>query len=148
MLDSVNLNDKTYSELLLEAIAQIPLYSKEWTNYNVSDPGITILQNLTAFQLVQQLTINEISDEIREKLLKLAGYQPREARPAQLMVQAPAEGGDILDREHLLWSGTIPFEAEEEILLQPWGLESVYAGSPEGERDVTRLLDPARDGAA
>lgn len=53
MLDSINLNDKTYQELLLEAIAQIPLYSKEWTNYNISDPGITILQNLTAFQLAQ-----------------------------------------------------------------------------------------------
>ena len=147
MLDSVNLNDKTYSELLLEAIAQIPLYSKEWTNYNVSDPGITMLQNLTAFQLVQQIAINEITDEIKEKLLKLAGYQRREDRAARLLVQAPAQGGEILSREHLLWSGSIPFEAEDEIFLQPWGLEAVYAGSPEGERDVTRLLEPARDAA-
>lgn len=148
MLDSVNLNDKTYQELLLEAIAQIPLYSKEWTNYNVSDPGITILQNLTAFQLVQQESINNITDEIREKLLKLAGYCLRENRAARLLVQAPVQGGDILPQGHLLWSGTIPFETTREIPLQPWGLKAVYAGSPAGERDLTRLLEPSRDATA
>ena len=44
MLNSLNLSDKTYDELLAEAVAQIPLYSAEWTNFNVSDPGITLLQ--------------------------------------------------------------------------------------------------------
>ena len=71
MLGSVNLNDKTYEELLSEAIAQIPLYSKEWTNFNVSDPGITILQNLTAFGLLQQESINNVPDGVKRKLLKL-----------------------------------------------------------------------------
>ena len=37
MLNSLNLSDKTYEELLAEAVAQIPLYSAEWTNFNVSD---------------------------------------------------------------------------------------------------------------
>ena len=148
MLESINLNDKTYQELLLEAMAQIPLYSKEWTNYNVSDPGITILQNLTAFQLVQQTAINDVTDEIREKLLQLAGYRLRGSRAAELLVQAPVQGGDILPDEQLLWSGTIPFETEKEVFLQPWGLEAVYVSSPEGERDVTRLLEPGRDAAA
>lgn len=148
MLESINLNDKTYQELLLEAMAQIPLYSKEWTNYNVSDPGITILQNLTAFQLVQQTSINDVTDEIREKLLQLAGYRLEGNRAACLLVQAPVQGGEILPEEHLLWSGSIPFETQEEIPLQPWGLEAVYASSPQGERDVTRLLEPGRDAAA
>ena len=62
MLNSVNLNDKTYGELLAEAVARIPLYSREWTNFNVSDPGITMLQNLTAFQLLQQEAINQVPE--------------------------------------------------------------------------------------
>lgn len=38
MLDSINLNNKSFEQIRDEAIAQIPLYSRDWTNYNVSDP--------------------------------------------------------------------------------------------------------------
>lgn len=36
MLDSINLNNKSFEQIRDEAAAQIPLYSKDWTNYNVS----------------------------------------------------------------------------------------------------------------
>lgn len=141
MLNSINLNDKTYDELLTEAIAQIPLYSREWTNFNPSDPGITILQNLTAFQMLQQEAINEISEETRIKLLKLMGYTPLENRPATVLVQAPAQGGAILPAGYRLWSGEIPFEAQDALSLQPWGLEAVYAQRGGEVRNLTRLLE-------
>ena len=148
MLNSLNLSDKTYDELLAEAVAQIPLYSSEWTNFNVSDPGITILQNLTAFGLLQQEAINDVPDEVRRKLLKLVGYTARENRAAEILVQSPAEGGPILPEGHQLWSGTIPFETRSSVAMNPWGLAAVYAGDGDGERDVTRLLDPAAETAA
>ena len=132
MLNSLNLSDKTYEELLAEAVAQIPLYSSEWTNFNVSDPGITLLQNLTAFQLLQQESINDVTDEIRQKLLKLVGYTPRENRAATVLVQAPAQGGPILPEGHRLWSGTIPFETTGPVALSPWGLAAVYAEDVSG----------------
>ena len=50
MLKDAYEEDKTYEEMLAEALMQIPLYSEEWTNHNPSDPGITILENLTAFE--------------------------------------------------------------------------------------------------
>lgn len=145
MLSSVNLNDKTYEELLSEAIARIPLHSREWTNFNLSDPGITILQNLTAFQLLQQETINQVPEEVRRKLLKLVGYTAKDNHPATVLVQAPASGGPILPAGHQLWSGTIPFETESEIMLQPWGLAATYVCSEEQTRDVTRLLERSTD---
>lgn len=145
MLNSINLNDKTYDELLMEAIAQIPMYSREWTNYNTSDPGITLLQNLTAFQMLQQETINQVPDEVRRKLLKLVGYTARENQAATVLLQAPTEGGGILPVGHLLWSGEIPFETTQEIQLLPWGLAAVY-GEVEGVyRDLTRLLRSGTD---
>ena len=140
MLNSINLNDKNYDELLMEAIAQIPLYSREWTNYNPSDPGITMLQNLTAFQLLQQESINEVSEETRRKLLKLVGYTPRQTKPATVLVQAPEEGGGILSAGYRLWSGDTPFELRESISLQPWGLAAVYGEAGGKYRDLTRLL--------
>ena len=148
MLNSVNLNDKTYDELLAEAIAQIPLYSREWTNYNPSDPGITLLQNLTAFQMLQQQAINDVPEEVRKKLLKLMGYTARENHPAEVLVQAPPEGGPILPAGHQLWSGTIPFETTGEVALQPWGLEAVYAEVDGKYRDLTRILGMAAETAA
>lgn len=148
MLNSIDLNDKTYEELLTEAIAQIPLYSREWTNYNPSDPGITMLQNLTAFQLLQQEAINEVSEEIRCKLLKLVGYSPRLNRPATVLVQAPAEGGGILNAGFRLWSGEMSFELLQMQPLQPWGLEAVYAENHGKYRDLTRLLEYSNDSMA
>ena len=148
MLNSLNLNDKTYEELLAEAIAQIPLYSREWTNYNVSDPGITMLQNLTAFQQLQQEEINSVPQEIWRKLLKLVGYSAREEQAATVLVQAPPAGGPILPVGHQMWSGNIPFETTELVQLNPWGLAAVYAVDGERYRDLTQLLDPATDGVA
>ena len=142
MLNSVNLNDKTYEELLAEAISQIPLYSKEWTNFNASDPGITILQNLTAFQLLQQESLNEITDELRRKLLKLVGLTARENAPATLLLQAPAQGGETLPDGYRLWSGSLPFETVGSVDLNPWGLQAVYAGHGSRYRDITHLLNP------
>ena len=141
MLNSINLNDKTYDELLMEAIAQIPLYSREWTNFNPSDPGITMLQNLTAFQLLQQEAIDEVSEEARRKLLKLVGYTPLENQPAAVLVQAPAEGGGILPAGYRLWSGGTAFELPHVQPLQPWGLEAVYSEKKEKYRELTRLLE-------
>ena len=141
MLNSVDLNDKTYDELLAEALAQIPLYSKEWTNYNISDPGITLLQNLTAFQMLQQEAINDVPEEIREKLLKLMGYTARELRPAAVLVQAPHQGGPVLPAGYQLWSGSVPFETVEKLPLQPWGVEAVYAERDGTYRDLTRMLE-------
>lgn len=145
MLNSLNLNDKTYEELLAEAIAQIPLYSREWTNYNVSDPGITILENLTAFQLLQQESINEVTEEIQRKLLKLVGCVSRENQAATILVQAPAQGGPSLPEGYRLWSGSIPFETTEQVTMAPWGLAAAFVESGGTARDVTALLSPSAD---
>ena len=49
MLEYISSERKTYDERYEEAISHIPLYTKDWTNYNPSDPGITILEVLTGY---------------------------------------------------------------------------------------------------
>jgi hypothetical protein len=41
------LDNRTFDDLMKEMIASIPRYSKEWTNFNPSDPGITVLELLS-----------------------------------------------------------------------------------------------------
>ncbi|MEB3295226.1 MAG: putative baseplate assembly protein [Synechococcales bacterium] len=43
-LPRANLDDRTYKDLVDECILRIPRYCPEWTNYNASDPGITLIE--------------------------------------------------------------------------------------------------------
>ena len=49
MLTYVTNDQKTFEERMAEAIADIPLYTDEWTNFNPSDPGMTILETVLGF---------------------------------------------------------------------------------------------------
>ena len=78
---------KTYDENISEAISTIPLYSSEWTNYNASDPGITILENLSALSAIQAAGIPRASYEAKLKLFALAGFKPGKAKCARVLVK-------------------------------------------------------------
>lgn len=141
MLNSISLNDKTYDEMLMEAISQIPLYTDEWTNFNVSDPGITILQNLTSFNMLQQSYINEITDEVRRKLLKMLGFTAQENKSSRVFLQYSGEEVFKLPQHHKLMVGELCFETKEAIELKPWGIDAVYTEDEGQYNDITYLLD-------
>lgn len=82
MISSINLNDKDYEQIRREAVERIPIYNNEWTNHNISDPGITIIENLSAFTALLQSELNTVPEKVKWKLLALAGFYPREGRPA------------------------------------------------------------------
>lgn len=66
-----NFDDRNYQDLLEEALRLIPTFSQEWTNYNPSDPGITLVElfaYLTEMLLYRQ---NRVTDQNMNKLLKL-----------------------------------------------------------------------------
>lgn len=88
MLDMKKQTDKTYEEWMEEALQRIPMYSSEWTNFNSSDPGITILENLTAFHVLQQSQMDKTSSEVTKRLLGLAGIAPYPGRCARVLLSA------------------------------------------------------------
>ena len=53
MLSVDELMSRTYEERMEDVLRELPIRSSEWTNYNPSDPGITILENVTAFSALQ-----------------------------------------------------------------------------------------------
>jgi hypothetical protein len=141
MLESINLNDKTYTEMLEDAISDIPLYGSEWTNFNLSDPGVTILQNLTAFNYLQQLAVNTVTDAIKFKLLALLGFTPRKAEAAEVLAAFAGKRDTMLRKYRKFMSQDTVFEIAEDELCSPWGLEAVYCEAGNGYTDVTSLLD-------
>jgi hypothetical protein len=116
MLGNIDLNKKSYEQILEEAIAQIPIYSKDWTNYNISDPGITILENLSAFSALLQSEINEVPEKTRFRLLELAGFTPRKGKAACAYISAKMDKEDRtvnIPKGAKLYAQDICFEFEE-----------------------------------
>ena len=122
MLHSIKLNDQDYEQLLGEALARIPLYTNEWTNFNVSDPGVTILQNLSSFSLLQQSLLDEVTDELRERLLGLLGYHPKSLKAAKLLVAPEEASYRVLPAQEKLLLGSLSFETRERTELIPWSV--------------------------
>ncbi|MBP0979315.1 MAG: baseplate J/gp47 family protein [Oscillospiraceae bacterium] len=87
MLDQIKLNNKTYNEIFQKALAMIPAMSSEWTDYNYSDPGVTVLQVLSLIKLFQQSYVDKINDNIKLKLINLIGYDIDEVKPSTAHVK-------------------------------------------------------------
>jgi len=139
MLESINLNDKTYTELLEEAVSQIPLFGGEWTNFNVSDPGMTVLQNFTSFQFLQRNAINTVTAEIKLKLLKLLGFHPSDACGATCLFETRETLN--LPPYYKFNADTLVYETSKIEKHKPWGIATVYSDNGSVCTDITTLLD-------
>jgi len=77
-----NLDDNTFQELFEEARKLIPRYAQGWTDHNLSDPGITLIDLFSWLAEMQLYYLNRIPDEHYLKFLKLLGEAPLPAQPA------------------------------------------------------------------
>lgn len=144
MLDSINLNDKSFEQIRDEAIAQIPIYSRDWTNYNAADPGITILENLAAFLALQQSELDEVPEKIREKLLGLAGFTIRKGNAANIYVslkRAETQLPYVMPAGAKLYAQDICFEPEGRTCVRDMRITGIRSDAVSGER-LRALLEP------
>jgi hypothetical protein len=67
----LNLDDRTYEDLVAEALHMLPRYAPGWTNHNPSDPGITLVELLAyvAEQLIYRL--NRVTRETKIRFVQL-----------------------------------------------------------------------------
>ena len=142
MLVNKNLNDKTYQELISDAIMQIPLYTTEWTNFNPSDPGMTILENLTAFEALQQESIRQVTPQIRQKLLKMLGFTERKGRCARILMSAEGVKEPVeLQANQPFYLGDLTFETNRRMRLGGYSLTGVYGQHDGSFQDYSYLIN-------
>lgn len=77
-----NLDDKTFNELFDEARGLIPRYARDWTDHNLSDPGITLIDLFAWLAEMQIYFLDRVTDRNFLKFLKLLGQPPAPASPA------------------------------------------------------------------
>lgn len=117
MIPSLNLDDRTYQDIVNEAMRLIPHYTSEWTNHNPSDPGMTLVE---LFAWMTEMTIyrlNKVPEKTYLALIDLLGLSlvPPQASRVLLSFQ-PVEG----------YTGVVPVKA---------GFQ-VSAGKGTGEESV------------
>ncbi len=72
-LAAPKLDDRHFQDLVDEAKKKIPHYNKEWTDHNVSDPGVTLIELFAWMTDVLLYRLNQVPDLHYIKFLDLLG---------------------------------------------------------------------------
>lgn len=76
-LPKENLDDRTFEDLVAECILRIPRYCPEWTDYNPSDPGITLVELFAWLTDQMLLRFNKVPRRNYITFLELLGIRLR-----------------------------------------------------------------------
>ncbi|NDJ84539.1 MAG: putative baseplate assembly protein, partial [Chloroflexi bacterium] len=85
-LDSPRLDDRSFEDIVQEALRRIPLYTPEWTDHNLSDPGITLIELFAWMTDIILYRLNRVPDRHYIKLMELIGMKLREPEAATTRV--------------------------------------------------------------
>jgi Baseplate J-like protein len=138
-----NLDDRRWTDLVEEGRALIPVYSPGWTDHNVHDPGITVLELLAWLTETDIFRINRVPDRHRRKLLALVGIHPESPRPARGVLRLSITGDEPLALPEGVEFTTrstppTPFRTLEASTLVPGEIRAVQSADASGFRDLTR----------
>jgi hypothetical protein len=129
-LEIPKIDDRDYQQILNEALVRIPVHNPEWTNFNDSDPGITLVQ-LFAFMTENLLyRSNLIPERNRIKFLKLLGIPVEPAAAAKGIVTFSNLKGALktgtLPRDLEVTAGQVPFRTKDGIDALPMEAKVYY----------------------
>ena len=82
-LQPPNLDDRRFNDLFEELRSLIPRYAPEWTDHNLSDPGITMMQLFSWLGEIVLFRLNRVPDRNYLKFLQLIGVEQKPTVPAK-----------------------------------------------------------------
>jgi len=88
-----NLDDRRWIDLVEEGRSLLPFYAPQWTDHNIHDPGITILELFAAIAEMDIYQVNRIPLERKLKFLALIGVYPRWARASRAILSFVLDSG-------------------------------------------------------
>ncbi len=143
-LPEIELDDRGFQELVSEARTRIARRCPEWTEHNVSDPGITLIELFAWMTEMTTYRLNRVPDKIYVHLLELLGVPMRPATPARTRVRftlaaSPEEPLTIAAGEtevgtvRTAYEEAVVFEVAESRTIMPLR-PSAYVVHRDGER--------------
>jgi predicted phage baseplate assembly protein len=154
-LQAPELDTRRFEELFREARLRIPRYNPEWTDFNESDPGITLLQLFAWLSETLLFQMNRVPERSYVKFLQLLGLELRPAQPATAHLTFAAAPGARLEPvrrgARILaqpegGGEPLPFETEAGLSLVAVPLANVLVFDGAAFREVTALNETPGQG--
>src|SRR5436190_2848400 len=124
------LGDRTYDQILRDAVARIPVHTPEWTNFNASDPGITLLELFASIADPIYYRLDLIPERVRYKFLRLTGLPLRAPSAARGVVTFTNDRGAprvvTLPAGLPLAAGPVPFAAANSLDVLPVEMRAYF----------------------
>ncbi len=78
-----NLDDRSFQDIVDEAKRLIPSFCPEWTNHNLSDPGVALIELFAWMTEMTLYRLNQVPDAFFSRMLNLLGFEPFPAAAAR-----------------------------------------------------------------
>jgi predicted phage baseplate assembly protein len=75
-LPAPDLDDRKFQDIVDEAKRLIPRYCPEWTNHNLSDPGIALIELFAWMSEMVLFRINQVPERLYVHFLNMVGIEP------------------------------------------------------------------------
>ncbi len=132
MIELENLNDVSLDNILDEAKNQIRYINPEWTDFQESDPGITLVELFAWLKSVQHEYLNRILPGVERKFLKLLDITMRKNRGSETLLHVSDLSEDVTLPVRTPWrSGDMIFENVNHQTLISSKILSVSFENPE-----------------
>ncbi|MGE5673322.1 MAG: putative baseplate assembly protein [Mycobacterium leprae] len=139
------LDAREYREILDEALARIRVHTPEWTNFNESDPGVTLLELFAFMTDSLNYRANLIPERNRRKFLTLLGIPLEAAAAARGIVTFANERGPLsvytLGSDLAVKAGPVNFCTENGLDVLPVELRAYYRKPDTPTPELQRLYD-------
>ena len=145
-LPTAVLDDRTFQNLVDEAKKKIPLYCPEWTDHNVSDPGVALIELFAWMIDLLLYRLNQVPEKHYIKLLELLGIKlqaPMAAvAPLTFYLSAPQLHTVVIPRGTSVatlradQSELVAFTTNEELSILPARLDHILLRRLAGDGTV------------
>jgi hypothetical protein len=147
-----NLDNRRWADLVEESRALIPRYAPLWTDHNVHDPGITLIELFAWLAETDIYQLSQVPERHLRKFLALIGFTPRPPQPAQALLAFTPDPGTapFLLPAGLVFEASwgdheeIPFSTAYALTIVDNGFAAVQVDSGGGLRDVGRVFEAGR----
>ena len=150
MIPSPNLDDRTFEDIVDEAIRLIPQYCPEWTNFNKSDPGITLIELFAWMSEMIIYRLNKVPEKNYLAFLDLMGIQRQPPQPSRTVLtfavndrsdMAVVPSGTAVSTRPTGDTGAITFETENALNAVNNQIVRCVSQYHDQFSDVTPFLD-------
>src|SRR5688572_10159724 len=155
MIPPPKLDDREFEDIVAEAIRLIPRYAPEWTNHNLSDPGITLIELAAWMTDLILYRLNRVPEKNYVAFLNLLGIKLKPPQAARALITfALVEGADrqtvregtAVSTPQAADEDTVTFETTRDLFVTKVQLDKCFSYWSETYSDNSPFLAGGREG--